>query len=195
MLTPGSFRSVQAGASSAAEHFSWPSKSWGLGDSWSRPLTTGGDLAVFVRASGGLHVTAERHEQGYPFWHAVARLVVTTPWPSTSLHLLSAHLAPTSPTIRLMEAESLAPVAKDGFVIAGGSWNALAASDPEPALNDIDAEHGRHVLDRSAAMHSRRPDSLTLLRTCETYGPRSGMPAGFGIDVTGYTARFLLAPL
>ena len=44
-------------------------------------------------------------------------------------------------------------------------------------------------------MHSRRPDSLTLLRTCKTYGPRSGMPAGLGIDVTGYTPRFLLAPL
>jgi hypothetical protein len=49
----------------------------------------GGDLAVFVREPAGLRVTAERHEHGYPFWHAVARLVVATPWPGTSFHLVS----------------------------------------------------------------------------------------------------------
>jgi hypothetical protein len=111
----------------------------------------GGDLAVFVRESAGLRVIAERHEHGYPFWHAVARLVVATPWPGTTFHLVSAHLAPTSPTIRLAEAEALAMVAKDGFVIAGGSWNALSVTDPEPSLNGIEPGHGRRVLDRSAA--------------------------------------------
>jgi hypothetical protein len=95
----------------------------------------GGDLAVFVREPVGLRVTAEEHEHGYPFWHAVAHLVVATPWPSTSFHLVSAHLAPTSPTIRLAEAEALAMIAKDGLVIAGGSWNALSAADPEPSFN------------------------------------------------------------
>jgi hypothetical protein len=111
----------------------------------------GGDLAVFVREPAGLRVTAERHEHEYPFWHGVARLVVATPWPSTSFHLVSAHLAPTSPTIRLAEAEALGMIAKDGFVMAGGSWNALSAADPEPSLNGIDRGHGRRVLDRSAA--------------------------------------------
>ena len=72
----------------------------------------GGDLAVFVRESAGLRVIAERHEHGYPFWHAVARLVVATPWPGTTFHLVSAHLAPTSPAIRLAESEALAMVAK-----------------------------------------------------------------------------------
>jgi hypothetical protein len=111
----------------------------------------GGDLVVFVREAAGLRVTAERHEHGYPFWHAVARLVVATPWPSTSFHLVSADLAPTSPTIRLAEAEALAIIARDGLVIAGGSWNALSATDPEPSLNGIEPGHGRRVLDRSAA--------------------------------------------
>lgn len=111
----------------------------------------GGDLVVFVREAAGLRVTAERHEHGYPFWHAVARLVVATPWPSTSFHLVSADLAPTSPTTRLAEAEALAIIAKDGLVIAGGSWNALSATDPEPSLNGIEPGHGRRVLDRSAA--------------------------------------------
>ena len=113
----------------------------------SRP---GGDLAVFVREPG-LRVTAERHEHGYPFWHGVARLVVATPWPGTSLQLVSAHLAPSSPVIRLAEAEALAVIAEDGLVIAGGSWNALSAADLEPSLDGIDPGHGRRVLDRSAA--------------------------------------------
>ena len=111
----------------------------------------GGDLAVLVRESAGLRVVAERHEHGYPFWHAVARLVVATPWPSTAFHLASADLAPTSPTIRLAEAEALDMIAKDGLVIAGGSWNAISTTDPEPSLNGIEPGQGRRVLDRSAA--------------------------------------------
>jgi hypothetical protein len=111
----------------------------------------GGDLAVFVREPAGLRVTAERHEHGYPFWYAVARLVIATSWPGTTFHLVSAHLAPSSPTIRLAEAEALAVIAQDGLVIAGGSWNALSADDPEPSLDGIQHGHGRRVLDRSAA--------------------------------------------
>lgn len=111
----------------------------------------GCDLGVFVRESAGLRVMAERHEQGHPYWHAVARLGVATPWPGSSLHLVSTHLAPSSPAIRLLEAEALALVARDGLVIAGGSWNALPATDPEPPLDDIDPGHARRTLDRSAA--------------------------------------------
>ena len=111
----------------------------------------GCDLAVFVRESAGLRVTAERHEQGHPYWHAVARLVVATPWPRGLLHLVSAHLAPSSPSIRLAEAEALALIAKDGPVIAGGDWNAIPATDPEPPLIGIDLAHARRKLDRSAA--------------------------------------------
>jgi hypothetical protein len=114
----------------------------------SRP---GGDLAVFVREPASLRVTAERHEHGYPFWHGVARLAVATPWPGTTFHLVSADLAPASPAIRLAEAEALAVIAEDGLVIAGGSWNALSAADPELSLNGAGPGQGRRVLDRSAA--------------------------------------------
>jgi endonuclease/exonuclease/phosphatase family metal-dependent hydrolase len=111
----------------------------------------GCDLAVFVRESAGLRVVAERHETGHPYWHAVARLVVEAPWPGCLLHLVSAHLAPSSPAIRLAEAEALALIAKDGLVIAGGGWGAMPATDPEPLLDGIGPGHARRELDRSAA--------------------------------------------
>jgi len=111
----------------------------------------GGDLAVFVKESAGLRVTAEEHEDGYPFCHAPIRLGIATPWPGASFQLVTAHLAPTSPTIRLAEAEALAALADDGLVIAGGSWNALAAADPEPTLTSSKSNYGHRVLDRSAA--------------------------------------------
>jgi hypothetical protein len=109
------------------------------------------DLAVFVRQSAHLRVTSERHEQGHPYWHAVARIVVETAWPSSSLHLVSAGLAPSSPSIRRAEAEALALIAQDGPVIAGGDWKAMPATDPEPRMDGIDAENGLRELDRSAA--------------------------------------------
>jgi endonuclease/exonuclease/phosphatase family metal-dependent hydrolase len=59
---------------------------------------------LFLRA-------AERHEQGHPYWHGVARLVIATPWPGGLLQLVSAHLASSS-AIRLAEAEALALIAK-----------------------------------------------------------------------------------
>lgn len=111
----------------------------------------GCDLALFVRESSGLRVLAERHEMGNPYWHAVARLVVEAPWPGCLLHLVSAHLAPSSPVIRLAEAEALALIAKDGLVIAGGGWSAMPAVDPEPPLDGIDPGRARRTLDRSAA--------------------------------------------
>jgi hypothetical protein len=109
------------------------------------------DLAVFVRQSAGLRVTAERHEHGHPYWHAVARIVVGTAWPSASLHLVSTDLAPSSPSIRRAEAEALALIAQDGPVIAGGDWKAMPATDPEPQLDGIDSRQGLRELDRSAA--------------------------------------------
>jgi hypothetical protein len=111
----------------------------------------GCDLAVFVRQSAGLRVVAERHEQGHPYWHGVARIVVETAWPSSSLHLVSADLAPSAPSIRRAEAEALALIAQEGLVIAGGDWKAMPATDPEPQPDFIDSGQSRRELDRSAA--------------------------------------------
>jgi len=110
----------------------------------------GCDLAVFIGETPSLLVTGVRHEQGTPYWHAVARVIVEVKG-FGPLHLVSAHLAPSSPVQRLVEAESLALIAKDGAVIAGGDWNAVPAVDPDPLLDGIDSGHARRKLDRSAA--------------------------------------------
>ena len=110
----------------------------------------GCDLAVFIREGPGLQITGVRHEQGSPYWHAVAR-VTTEVQGFGMLHLISAHLAPSSPAQRLIEAEALALIAKDGTAIAGGDWNAMPATGPDPPLDGIDAGHVRRKLDRSAA--------------------------------------------
>jgi endonuclease/exonuclease/phosphatase family metal-dependent hydrolase len=108
-------------------------------------------LAVFIRARAGLQVIEPRHESGHPYWHAVARVVIRAEELPRPLHLVSAHLAPSSPSLRLIEAESLALIAKDGLVIAGGDWNAAPAADPDPPAAGIDAGHARRKLERSAA--------------------------------------------
>jgi endonuclease/exonuclease/phosphatase family metal-dependent hydrolase len=89
-------------------------------------------LAVFVRDRAGLRVTEQRHENQYPYWHGAARVVVTADGYPHPLQLASVHLAPSSPAIRLAEAEAFALVAGKWPVIAGGDWNALPAHDPEP---------------------------------------------------------------
>jgi endonuclease/exonuclease/phosphatase family metal-dependent hydrolase len=90
----------------------------------------GCDLAVLIRQSSGIRVISARHEERPPYWHAVARVDVLIDGMVYSL--VSAHLAPSSPAVRLTEAEAFALIAKEGTVIAGGDWNAVPASDPAP---------------------------------------------------------------
>lgn len=110
----------------------------------------GCDLAVFIREGPGRQITGVRHEQGPPYWHAVARVTVEMQGFGI-LHLISAHLAPSSPAQRLIEAEALALIAKDGTAIAGGDWNAMPATGPDPPANGTGAGQVRRKLDRSAA--------------------------------------------
>jgi endonuclease/exonuclease/phosphatase family metal-dependent hydrolase len=111
----------------------------------------GCDLALFVREPASLQVVRERHERGTQYWHAVARLEVEADEIPGPLYLVSAHLAPSSPVIRLAEAEAFALLAKDGPVIAGGDWNAVPAADPDPPADGADPGHARRKLDRAAA--------------------------------------------
>jgi endonuclease/exonuclease/phosphatase family metal-dependent hydrolase len=105
-------------------------------------------LAIFIRPGAGLRVTQQRHEHGHPYWHGAARIVVETDGYPEPLDLGSVHLAPSSPTIRRVEAEALGLIANERPAILGGDFNALPASDPAPAAV---AGRSRRKLDRGPA--------------------------------------------
>lgn len=110
----------------------------------------GCDLAVFVREAAAIRVTGQEHEEGPPWWHAVA-CVVTEVAGFGLLRLASAHLAPSAPTLRLIEAEAFALIARKGPVIAGGDWNAVPAQGPPPATDGIHPGKARRKLDARPA--------------------------------------------
>jgi endonuclease/exonuclease/phosphatase family metal-dependent hydrolase len=141
------------------------------------PSHHGRDVAVFVRESAGLRIVAEQHEQGHPYWHAAAHLVIATPWPGGSVHLVSAHLAP-SPSIQLGEAEALALIANDGWVIAGGDWHAMPATDPEPPIDGIDPSEARRALNRSAAFALEEAGFIDVGAHLDDLRPTAGHVSG-----------------
>ena len=107
-------------------------------------------LGVFIRPSVGLRVVRQRHEQRMPYWHGVACVTVDADGFGPLL-LASAHLAPSSPAQRLIEAEAFKLIAEAGPLIVAGDWNAIPVADPHPEPCGDDAEHIRRKLDRAPA--------------------------------------------
>jgi endonuclease/exonuclease/phosphatase family metal-dependent hydrolase len=107
-------------------------------------------LGVFIREGSGLRVIRTRHEERLPYWHGVACVEAEADGFSRLL-LASAHLAPSSPAQRQIEAEAFKLIAESGALITAGDWNAVPASDPDPDLAGKDREHIRRKLDRTAA--------------------------------------------
>jgi endonuclease/exonuclease/phosphatase family metal-dependent hydrolase len=142
----------------------------------------GCDLALFVGETTSMRVTGVRHEQGPPYWHAVARVTVEVQG-SGPLDLVSAHLAPSSPAQRLVEAEALALLAKDSRVIAGGDWNAVPAADPDPPLDGMDAGQARSKLDRAAA---QAIEEAGFTDVAAHLGDRTPTVGHFGPDKLAY---------
>jgi endonuclease/exonuclease/phosphatase family metal-dependent hydrolase len=105
-------------------------------------------LAIFIRPGAGLRVTQQRHEHGHPYWHGAARIVPEAGEYPEPLDLASVHLAPSSPAIRLAEAEALGLIAGERPAILGGDFNALPAGDPAPPGA---AGRARRKLDRGPA--------------------------------------------
>lgn len=108
----------------------------------------GCDLAVFVRESAGLRVIRELHVTGSPYWHGLAVVALRVPGYPRPVHAASVHLAPSSPELRLVEAEEIKLVAGAGDLIIGGDFNAAPGSDPLP---EDAAGAERRKLDRRAA--------------------------------------------
>jgi endonuclease/exonuclease/phosphatase family metal-dependent hydrolase len=114
----------------------------------------GGDVAVFVREPPGMRVVEQRHEERpVPYWHGVAHLVCEVDG-FGPLRLASAHLAPSSPTQRLIEAETFVLIAGKhelGPLIAGGDWNAFPAGYPDPDVTGMYPAKVRKKRDTRAA--------------------------------------------
>ncbi|WP_131740981.1 endonuclease/exonuclease/phosphatase family protein [Actinomadura roseirufa] len=134
-------------------------------------------LAIFVREDDGLKVIEQRHEHGHPYWHGVARIVVQTDGQPYPLQLASIHLAPSSPVIRLAEAEALGLIAKEYPAIIGGDFNALPVGDPVP---HAPAGRSRRKLDRRPAQALEESGFLDvgahLSDTTPTVGHDSELP-------------------
>jgi endonuclease/exonuclease/phosphatase family metal-dependent hydrolase len=109
----------------------------------------GCDVAVLVRPSPGITVNAARHAEGAPYWHAVAAVEIVID--DDVYTLASAHLAPSSPALRLAEAEMFALTGRRAPLIAGGDWNAVPAADPGPDTTGAGPGTARRKLDRTAA--------------------------------------------
>lgn len=106
-------------------------------------------LVLFIRESR-IRVVRERHRIGPPYWHGLARLEVRVEGFPHRLDLVNAHLAPSSPTLRLAEAETF-QLLKKHPTIAVGDWNAAPAEGVDPPLEGLDVDHARRKLDRRAA--------------------------------------------
>jgi endonuclease/exonuclease/phosphatase family metal-dependent hydrolase len=88
------------------------------------------DIAVFVRETSGIRVIEQRHEETPPYWHGVAHVIAEIEGYGL-IRFASAHLAPSTPELRVIEAEAFALIAEKnelGRLIAGGDWNAFPAS-------------------------------------------------------------------
>jgi endonuclease/exonuclease/phosphatase family metal-dependent hydrolase len=113
----------------------------------------GCDPAVFVRESPDVRVTGHRHEEQPPYWHGVA-LVTAEIGGVGPVRLASAHLAPSAPSLRAVEAEAFALIAEKhghGPLIAGGDWNAFPSGSPVPDTIGLHPGKVRRKADTRAA--------------------------------------------
>jgi endonuclease/exonuclease/phosphatase family metal-dependent hydrolase len=114
----------------------------------------GGDVAVFIRESSGIRAVEQRHEQRpVPFWHGVAHIVCELA-DFGLIRFASAHLAPSSPVQRVIEAEAmqlLAEKAELGPLIIGGDWNAFPLNAPDPGAGWAHPGKKRRKTDTRAA--------------------------------------------
>jgi hypothetical protein len=109
-------------------------------------------IALFVRESAGIRVTGWHPDCATPYWHVLARLTAEVDGYDRPLHIVGAHLAPSSPAIRLAEAETFNLLTGPGHdVIALGDFNAIPATGPDPVLGGVSRVKARRKLDRRAA--------------------------------------------
>ncbi|OLT31848.1 hypothetical protein BJF79_08620 [Actinomadura sp. CNU-125] len=124
-----------------------------LGMTWKclvRSNFHGCDIAVLVRESAGLSVTRERHLTGPPFAHAHADVELEIAGRPRPVRFMVGHAAPSSPTLRLIEAELAWWFYSSLDVIYAADFNAAALNE-DPNLQDVDPLHVARKLDTRPA--------------------------------------------
>lgn len=111
----------------------------------------GGNVGIFVREGKGITVHRAEHERGVPYWHAVAQVHALVDG-FGEMRFASAHLAPSAPTLRLIEAEAFQLIAeKPHPLIVGGDWNAFPLDAAETGVEGVRPGQVRRKRDTRAA--------------------------------------------
>ncbi|RFS81451.1 hypothetical protein D0T12_31365 [Actinomadura spongiicola] len=125
-----------------------------LGMSWpyvGRSPFYGCDLAAFVRQSDHLTVEDVTHLTSPPFVHSLLNLKLRIDGHPRPIHFLIGHCAPSSPTIRMAEAELLT-VHRHLDLIYVADFNAAAIGDkPDAHEHDLDPYKAAKKFDTSPA--------------------------------------------
>ena len=127
---------------------------------------------------GGLQVIEPRHERGYQYWHAVARVLVRANGLPEPTYLASVHFAPSSPVIRLAKAEAFELIAQAGPLIAMGDINGMPLHDPDPPPSTRHPGHMQRKLDHSAAQALEDNGLLDVGALCADPTPTVGHEPG-----------------
>jgi endonuclease/exonuclease/phosphatase family metal-dependent hydrolase len=127
----------------------------GMQPLWVRAPRHDCNLVIFVR-SDRLQVLEERHEEGHPWWHAQARVVISVPGLDEPLWLVAAHFAPFNPDIRVMEAYATAELG-DRLAVLGGDFNDAGWGD---APTDWAADLPPHEAMRHGDWRGESPASV-----------------------------------
>ncbi|QFG22864.1 endonuclease/exonuclease/phosphatase family protein [Actinomadura sp. WMMB 499] len=123
-----------------------------LGMTWKclvRSNFHGCDIAVLVREGDGIAVTRERHLIGPPFTHAHADVELQIAGRTRPVRFMVGHAAPSSPTLRLAEAE-LIGVYRNIDVVYAADFNAAALNE-DPDVQGVDPLHVARKLDTRPA--------------------------------------------
>lgn len=111
----------------------------------------GGNTGIFVRDCDEITVHRTAHEEGVPYWHAVAQVHAAVDG-FGPVRFASAHLAPSAPTLRLIEAEAFQLIAeKPAPLIAGGDWNAFPLDAADTGTEGVRPGQARRKRDTRAA--------------------------------------------
>jgi endonuclease/exonuclease/phosphatase family metal-dependent hydrolase len=157
------------------------------------PSNRGCDQAILVRERPGLTVVADHHEDAPPWWHCLGRVELNLA--DHELHVMTVHLAPSSPDQRLLEAQTFG-LYRHWPMIAAGDFNAFPADDPLPdsgTIPDLDKVHRK--LDQRAASAIAAAGFHDIATHFEDLGNRTATVGHYRPDAFAYRCDRIVTTL